>query len=664
MPKKNVVLKELSKVSNSYKDMETADVVNSIEYWDKEVGNNMPLLYRAQRCYDDMRQARIDYLRCKDFTYGEQWNDLITFEENGSKVTMSEKDYMMKQGIMPLTNNLIRRTIRNIVGVYRNQDKEETCAARDRKEQQYGEVLSTLLTTNNQANQMKQKSSRGLESALQSGFGCFKHTVGWKNHKFDCWTSNVSLLDFFCDNNVKDGDGDDFRLIGELHSISFQELCASFAKSTEDIKKLKAEYIDRSNKQLEYYLQNQYRRFGQKLDERNFSFFVPDDPNLCRVIEVWTKESRERYHCWDKATGDMYDIDVKDFPILVTAVNAARIAEGIAAGMIPENVALVECDPKKDWFIDEYWYYRFLTPSGHTLQEGETPYAHGEHPYSVFLYPFVDGELHPYVKDVIPQQKLINRSITMNDWIDRCSAKGVLLYPEGAFDGQDEEDVARAWSSPNGVLPYKYKAGVPEPHQVSANATTPARAEMLNIQLKMFEDESGVNGALQGKPGYSTTSGTLYAQQTQNATISISDLIMSWDAFLIRGAYKTLENILQYYDDDRIVQIAGEAGVDVKGNAGHVRNVIYDINIIQSTTSPTYRAIANDYLIQFWQAGQITMEQLLENGNFPFADGLLQQMKAQQADGQQMGGMPQQQSGGMPYITKDQISQMNKGGQK
>lgn len=661
---KKVLLKELSKVSSEYKKEEYKDITDSVKYWSDNNADAMEILFRAQRCYDDMRDLREMYQRCKEYTYSDQWNDKIEVEEDGKMVTMTEKQYMQKQGIVPLTNNLIRRTVRNIVGVYRNQDKEKTCATRDRAEQQYGEVLSTLLQYNRQANNMKLKDARSIEVAIIGGFSAYKHTVGWKNHKFDCWTDQVSVNRIFCDNNVRSYDGDDFSLIGEIHDIPFQDVCSSFARSNDDIRKLKAEYTTRPQEFYQEYLNNQYRRFGQKDENISYEFFVPENPNLCRVIEVWTKETRNRYHCWDVAKGEYFDIDEKDYDLLVTAENAARIAEGVAHGMEPQNVALVVCDKHDDWFIDEYWYYRYITPYGHILQEGETPYEHGEHPYTVFMYPFIDGEIHSYVHDIIPQQKLINRNVTMQDWIMRCSAKGVLLYPEGAFDNQDPEEVAKLWSSPNGILSYKAKPGVPMPQQISANSTNIGIAEQLNTQIAMFEDESGINGALQGKPGYSTTSGTLYAQQTANATNSLIDILESHSSFEIQSAYKTLKNILQFYDDDRILQIAGDTGLNVSGNADHIRNVEFDISIIESTSSPTYRAIANDYLIQFWQAGQITMEQLLTYGNFPFADGLLQGMKAQQAEAMAQGQMPpEQQQQSMPYMTKDSMDKMQSVGE-
>ena len=39
--------------------------------------------------------------------------------------------------------------------------------------------------------------------------------------------------------------------------------------------------------------------------------------------------------------------------------------------------------------------------------------------------------------------------------------------------------------------------------------------------------------------------------------------------------------------------------------------------------------LANDFLMQLWQAQAISVEQLLEYGNFPFADELLQSLQSQ-----------------------------------
>lgn len=47
------------------------------------------------------------------------------------------------------------------------------------------------------------------------------------------------------------------------------------------------------------------------------------------------------------------------------------------AGMPEDEVPLI----KATWFVDDYWYFYYLSPFGDILREGETPYEHGSHPY-------------------------------------------------------------------------------------------------------------------------------------------------------------------------------------------------------------------------------------------------------------------------------------------
>lgn len=584
-------------------------------------------LYLAKNYWDAMSQFRKDRKRNKNFNYGNQWGDLVTVDGK----TMTEEEYIIQQGSMPLKSNLIRRLVRNVLGVYRSQSKEPTCVARDRDEQQLGEVMSTILQYNWQLNHMEEVNARSYEDFLIGGLVVHKKTFGWRNGKCDCWTDYVNPDNFFVDNKTTDFRSWDVQMVGEIHDYSFEDVCREFAHSPQDYATLKGIYGQAHN--AKYYSVDTKGTFTEKR-ESDLDFFIPKDHNLCRVIEVWSKEMKPRYRCHDYLTGDYYKIDAEDYGELVEQENLRRAEQGLVEGLAEEDVPKIETE----WFMDDYWYYRFLTPFGHVLQEGETPYKHQSHPYVFKAYPMIDGEIHSFVGDVVDQQKYVNRLISLNDLIIRSSAKGLVMFPEEAKpEGVTWRELQETWAKADGFIVYKGKSGS-VPHQISANSTNIGIQEVLSLQLKFFEDISGVNGALQGKPGYSGMSGTLYAQQTQNATTSLVDLLETYSSFIIQSAYKDVKNIQQFYDTKRVVNIAGRSGGMVEYDPDKINDVEFDLSIVESTQTPVVRQMSNEFLMQIWQAGQISLEQMLEAGSFPFADNLLQQIKAQgeaMAQGQQ-----------------------------
>ena len=65
----------------------------------------------------------------------------------------------------------------------------------------------------------------------------------------------------------------------------------------------------------------------------------------------------------------------------------------------------------------------------------------------------------------------------------------------------------------------------------------------------------------------------------------------------------------------------------------------FDLTITESQTTPAFRQQTNEFLMQLFGAGQISIEDLLENGAFPFADRLLQSIEKKK---QEMAEMQQQ----------------------
>lgn len=577
------------------------------------------ILIEAQNYYAAMYRFRADRERNKRYHYGDQWGDIVCV--NGKKMT--EEQYILSQGNIPLKTNLIRRLVRNVIGVFRSQATEPTCTARDREEQRQAETMSSVLQYNMQLNRMTEMYARSMEEYLISALVVHRKWFGWRNDKMECWTDYVQPNNFFIDNNMRDIRGWDVSFLGELHDISFEQLCEQLATSPAMYERLAEIYRQARDSRASL---RAWDAFGYSKDWVNSDFLMPRDETRCRVIEVWRKESKPRYRCHDYNSGEVFKIDVEDYGTLVEAENNRRIEQAERTGIPYEEIPFI----KAEWFMDSFWYYYFLSPLGDILAEGETPYEHKSHPYVFKCYPFIDGEIHSFVSDVIDQQRYTNRLITLNDWVIRASAKGVLLIPDECIPrGTTPEEFADTWAKFNGVVVYTPSKTGAIPQQVANNSTNIGVHEMLNLQLKFFEDISGVNGALQGKPGYAGISAALYSQQTQNATTSLLDLLDSFQEFIRDAAYKDVKNIQQFYDQKRVFNIAGRIGTQVVYDPMKIRDVEFDLSIVPSQATPTYRAIANDFLMELWRNQAISIEQLLQAGNFPFGDELLQSIQSQ-----------------------------------
>ena len=85
---------------------------------------------------------------------------------------------------------------------------------------------------------------------------------------------------------------------------------------------------------------------------------------------------------------------------------------------------------------------------------------------------------------------------------------------------------------------------------------------------------------------------------------------------------------------------AGRAGQSVEYDPKKMRDVEFDLSITESTSTPAYRQMANEFLLEIWRANQISLEQMLQVGDFPFADQLLQNIQSQKEQ-LQNGEIPQ-----------------------
>ena len=118
----------------------------------------------------------------------------------------------------------------------------------------------------------------------------------------------------------------------------------------------------------------------------------------------------------------------------------------------------------------------------------------------------------------------------------------MLLFPESAIpEDLTLDDITEQWGKYNGVIRYKARTGVPIPQQVSTNSTNIGISDLLDVQLRMMEDVSGVNAALQGQLSSNSTSGTLFEQQTRQARTGLTDILEGFRCLMVESARKDLD---------------------------------------------------------------------------------------------------------------------------
>lgn len=459
------------------------------------------LLSMAHRAWEHWHGLRTTRERCKRFTYGDQWSDMIRDEDASFSTAY---DNAVRNGRRPMTNNLIRSMVKSVIGRFRLATEQEPSTRSERLQQIYDN------------NQLDELDSRMLEEFLISGCAIQRVVDEIRPVGQGPWVDNVNPRMFFV-NEMNDPRGFDIELIGMMHQMSLGEALIRFGgDSLQSIGALRSLLSN-----------NNLGEWQPSLFSAGEPDFLTNSNGRCNIAEIWTLESRAVWRCHDKSTGQYYEFD-NSFIKRIEEENNYRAANGIP----PIDTRLTHTVK---------WHCRWITPNGVVLDEYDSPYAHGSHPFIVKFYPLIDSEVHSLVSDVLEQQVNINRLMTTMDYIMGTAAKGALLIPANQIPaGTDMSMMARNWASPDGVIVYNGDKSLAEPKQLTSMGNTAGASELLHMQLQMFGDVSGVNKALQGN--ISTTAGgaRLYESQVENSNIAIKDLILTFMHFRRQRDQKVL----------------------------------------------------------------------------------------------------------------------------
>lgn len=612
--------------------------------------DNTFLLEKCRNDWESLRNFRTRRKRAREYVRGNQWGDIMTDPDTGQQIT--EEDYIKKQGKVPLKQNQIRQLMKNLLGQFRQNVTKAIVLSRQSGKGLEAEMMSYALEYVHQTNQTAEIDARLFEEYGVSGAIIQKLTYKFIKERDieDIWIDNQNPAMIFFNSDIRDIRMTDLRRIGQIHDVTMDELIGAFAVKPADSAKIRSYYTDRS---AEYF----YSTTGLSSAEvDNLDFYMPRNLYKCRVIEVWELKAGWRTYAHDFADGSMSIVPESLDEIRM--INMNRVKRGLAEGIPAEEIPQIDATLK----YEQFWWVKFLSPWGDLLYEGETPYDHQEHPFIMRLYPLLDGEVWGFVEDIIDQQRYINRLIILLDFIIGASAKGVLMIPESAIGKMSQEEWASEWTKFNGMILYKDKPGVEKPYQISANSTNIGAHELLQLQMQLMQEISGVHSAIQGMDAKSGTPASLYAQQAQNATLNSTDYMMFFNSFQQARDYKILKLIKQFYKEERYLAISGnmyseEAKLFVPKK---VENMQFDIMISQAKDTPAYKVLVEDTLKELLAGQMIDLDMYLESSGLPFAERLRESLrKRQQAMPPVMPGMEGQVGmPGMPQIPADLQAQI------
>lgn len=581
---------------------------------------NLQLLTRAENAWQALYDLRKRRERNINYCFIDQWSDWV-YDEKGKLVRESSR-IAKRTGGVALQNNHLIKIVHSLSGLYSKQSTEPVCFARSPNCDEKADVMTNALQANWQNNMMPDILVSEMEEMLYGGMSVVMEEWTTINGVEDAYTFVIEPSHFYFESAGIDPLHRDVELIGHFEDYSLGALAARFARSKYDYKQLEyiyAPYIARQQSILPN---------GQQTDKLKDPYWDVSDRDMCRVYHVWTKEHKLRYRCKDIMDFDqpLYRIEPEQLP-LVTAENEARLAQAEAAGMAREDVPLIEYTP----VFDTYWHYQALAPGGLILEEYDSPYEHGSHPYTFKIYEYINGDVIPYMSPVIDQQRYINRLVTLFDIVIQASAKGITMIPKSCVpNNMTEAEFARSIRETGNFIFYDDKDGrsMNKPEVVVSNTNMTGITDMLQLQLGFIPDITSVSESLQGKTAKSGTSASRYALESQNSTTSVSALLLKFGSFEQQVAEKKMQVIHQYYREGNISVMRSNGMSEVtKYDPVDVQDVKFGVRILMSPENPVFRMAMNDLVSQMWQAGAVDAAQMLQMSYLPASSTVRKQLE-------------------------------------
>lgn len=601
----------------------------SLDRYGKDKEENLKELCTWHRYWLSLADLRNRYLVNCDYNRGKQLEKQV-FDKRGRRKT--QRQIVREQGKTPIVVNIVREMVRVVMGQYRLSPSKSSVYAVGENDQTASDMLSTALQSCLDLNEASELDAQMLEVFMLSGMA-----IGRTSEKFydqllqrDGCIENVSNCMAFFNGDIKDVRGRDIHTIGEIIETTADNVITTYAQTAEEALALQ---------EILKPMASEYVGMTASLDGDRYKsddFFTPSEPSNVRIFMGWTKKSEFRVLRTDPITAERETLRGDYTKILkeIAAENAERFDYFLSNGLSQDEAMATLLDAEVVNY--NYWYYKVLTHDGYCLAEGESPFEHREHPYTVLLRPLINGQVWGMVEDVIDIQDTVNQSFMMFKWIIEAAAKGLLIIPKGSIpDGMDLNDIAAAYSEIGGVIELELKPGVSLPTEINSSAVSSQNVtQLLNFALTMMDKVSGVHSALRGEKATAGTPASLYLQQTQNSSTSLLNFMRNFESYVKERDTKLLKTIMQIYDTGRYVDVFGEAIIEEakRWNKDMVKNVPFRLKVASSIDNPIYRFAVEDMLKNLLQMQAIDAKLYLKKSPMPFAREVLSEIEKREEE--------------------------------
>lgn len=603
--------------ANTMRGYDHARFSNSHEYSE--------LVQIGAHYYDQMRSLRQKFVRDSDYYMGRQLNDTVMV--NGHSMTVH--DYMELKGMAPLSSDIITDKMVTLKGLVRQQYMAPKVKSVDAQEADYALVFSELLRQNDNNNEKAELAADLFQTFLSWGFPGAKVKWAFRNGREDVYISELDMMKMalppFHDKNI-----DEIEFIGEAHDMSWPKLLQKFCKKAGDEERLRNIYTAaQGTSYIQGYNDTGMDQMKHQLDDWYHSSIV----GFYRVFEIWTKEFNRALWCHDRlnATAGFRPLSDK---AAIDAENEQRLLDNIRRdenGMplldtdgnvtyyVPQDeIQLIEYEPR----LEEFWYYRFISPNGYLLDEGVSPYRVLRDGYSFYYHPYVflaygmNGEVRSFEDRIIDKQRQYNHNNILLEFILMNSAKGPLAIDEEALsEDMNLEEIMDQWVKVDGYILYTSKNGGQMPQQI-INKSIPAGLEFLiQRDRELVQTQSNVQPALQGVSPTAGTSYKRYAAEQQSSATGVADYVASFNNFLRRIAKKQLWTMQAFYTSRRSVQITGE-DVWRYYDPETMGDVDCDLAMTLDANSAVIREQLQELAFQAYQKDEIAFTQMLDAADF------------------------------------------------